>query len=555
MSKLKSLKFFIVFALFLCLPFFAQAKSWHFEKWLSEITVNQDSTFTVAETQTVDFQGSFTWIQRDIAIKRFKKISEIAVYDEDGVKLAPGATEISRGIGKVSVKINFEARDEKKTWTIAYKISGGIGFFRDYDELYWNAVSEDRNVAIDVVEVLVRLPQSVSAENLKQRLFVGPAGSKDETGDFEILDHGVLRYFGKNIAPYENFTIAAGWPKGIVARDFWGEFGQYFWFILPVAAFIFLFNRWMKVGRDPKMKGTIVPHYAPPEGISPAEMGALIHEKFAVRDISASLVDLARRGYLKIREIEKRGILTTSRSYQFTLRKDFLSDNNLKAHEQLILQAVFGGADQVSLEDLENKFYREIPPIRNAVLQSVVAKGYFKQNPSRVIQKYIALGIAVLVLAGIAFYYLAQFLPSLAIGLAGILIVIFGRFMPARTEKGAEAAWQTLGFKMYLSVAERFRLQANVDPKTFEKYLAYAMVLGVERAWAKRFADIYREPPDWYMPVNAWTAFSLASFSSDLSTMSNSFSSVLSSSPSSSSGFGGGGFSGGGGGGGGSSAG
>jgi len=555
MKKLKNLKFSIVFALFLFLPFFVQAKSWHFEKWVSDITINPDSTFTVRETQTIDFQGAFTWLQRDIAIKRFKKISEITVYDETGRKLAIGEVEISRGLSKVSVKINFNAQNEKRTWIIAYKISGGIGFFKDYDELYWNAVSEDRDVLIDQVEVLVRLPQSVPSENLQQRLFVGPAGSKNETKNFGILDNGALRYFGKKIAPGENFTIVAGWPKGIVARDFWGEFGQYFWFILPLGAFVFLFQRWRKTGRDPKMKGTIIPQYGPPDQITPAEMGALVHEKFAIKDISATLVDLARRGYLKIAEIEKRGIFSSSRAYQFTLQKDFSSDSNLKEHERLILAGVFGVAREVSLEDLENKFYRQIPKIRNAVLQAVAASGYFKQNPARVIQKYVALGMAILVSSGIIFYYLTQFIPALTVGLTGLLIILFGRFMPARTKEGADALWQTLGFKMYLSVAERFRLQANVDPKIFEKYLAYAMVLGVERAWANRFANIYRQPPDWYAPINAWTAFSLINFSNNLSAMSDSFSSAFAASPSSSSGFGGGGFSGGGGGGGGSSAG
>lgn len=555
---MKSLKLSLFFFCF-CFLFSAQsvlAKSWDFEKWVSDITVNPDSTFVVRETQIVNFQGSFTWLKRDITLKRFKKISDIAVYDSEGRKLGAGEVEISRGVGNVGVKINTEAQDEQKTWTIEYKIYGGIGFFKDYDELYWNAISSARDVPIKSVEVFVRLPQEVPANQIKQRLFTGTAGSKNESQDFEVLENGVLHYKGQNISPYEDFTIVASWPKGIVRQSWWTTYAFYFWFLIPVVTFSLLFFKWWKSGRDPKMKETIIPQYEPPSEMTPAEMGVLVREKVEMKDISATLVDLARRGYLKIVEAEKKGIFTTSRTYNFVRQKDFRSDSTLKEHERLILDGVLGDQEQVSLEDLENKFYRYITGIKNAVLDEVVQAGYFKQNPSRVMQKYIVGGILLLVLGGVgSFLYSSELLPPFAVSLAGIFLIIFGRFMPAKTQKGAEAKWQTLGFKMFLSVAERFRLKANVDPKMFEKYLAFAMVLGVEEKWANRFADIYTEPPDWYTPASVWTAFSLINFSSNISSMSNSFSSVLSSSPSSSSGFGGGGGAGGGGGGGGSSAG
>lgn len=558
--QFKLLKFF-VFILILggfCFGFghFVFAKSWDFEKWVSDITVNPDSTFVVRETQTVNFSGSFTWLKRDIAIKRFKKISDIAVYDSEGRKLSAGEVEISRGVGNVSVKINTQAQDEQKTWTIEYKIHGGVGFFKDYDELYWNAISSARDVPIKSVEVFVHLPQKAPESELKQRLFVGAVGSQNEVQNFNVLEDGTSHYWGKDIAPNTEFTIVAGWPKGIVKRDLWLALSPYLWSLIPIVTFSLLFFKWWKSGRDPKMKGTVIPQYEPPSKMTPAEMGVLVREKVEMKDISATMVDLARRGYLKIAEAEKKGIFTNSRTYNFTRQKDFGSNPALKEHERLILNGVLGDQEQVSLEDLENKFYRHITGIKNAVLDEITQDGYFKQNPSRVMQKYIVWGTLLIVLGGVgSFLYSNEFLPPFAVSLSGIFLIIFGRFMPAKTKKGAEAKWQTLGFKMFLSVAERFRLKANVDPRMFEKYLAFAMVLGVEGKWANRFADIYTEPPDWYTPLSAWTAFSLVNFSSNISSMSNSFSSVLSSSPSSSSGFGGGGGAGGGGGGGGSSAG
>lgn len=557
MKRSKGLKLLIFLSFFLLTPSLVWAKSWYFEKWAADITVNPDSTFVVRETQTVNFQGSFSWLARDIALKRLKKISEIKVYNEEGNLLGPGSVEVSREIGKVKVKINFQAQDEQKTWTIEYKVSGGIGFFKEYDELYWNAVSQERDVPINKVEVLVYLPQDIPEDKFKQRLFVGGTGSKDESKNFEVVDGHTLRYWGENVGPYKNFTIVAGWPKGIVKKDWWLILSPYLWFAIPLLAFIFLFWRWWTAGRDPKMKGTIIAQYEPPRGMAPAEMGGLVHEKSELRDISATLVDLAYRGYLRIVEQEKKGLLSTSRTYNFVRQKDFHKDPRLKEHEGLILEGILGYKSEVSLDDLKNSFYRHIPGIKKAVFGQITRDGYFNQNPEGITKKYVVLGMLILVFGGGgAFFYLSQLLPAVALGLVGLFTVIFGRFMPAKTKKGADAKWHSLGFKEYLQVAERFRLQANVDPKTFEKYLSYAMVFGVEREWANRFIDIYKEPPDWYVPATGvWAAFVLTDFTSNLSGMSQSFSSVFSSSPSSSSGFGGGGFAGGGGGGGGSSAG
>ncbi len=553
--KIYRLKIIPLVFLLLIFPALVWAKSWDFEKWTSEITLNPDSSFRVRETYVLNFEGSFSWFERDIALKKIKKISEIKVYDEGGRQLAPGEFETKRGIGQVSIKINMSAQDEQKSWTIEYLVQGAVGFFADYDELYWNVTGDQWAVPKREVETVIHLPQSVPTQQLRQRLFIGPIGSQDQAQTYEIVDGQTLRYWGENINPYEHFTIVAGWPKGLVKKDWWLTLADYLWLILPAVVFCLLFWRWKKVGRDPKAKGTVIAQYDPPRGMAPAEMGALLHERSGVQDISATLVDLAYRGYLKIVEQEEKGIFKNSQTYHFSLEKDFHGEPGLKEHERQVLGGVFGGEREVALDDLKNQFYREIPGISSAVMKQIVTDGYYPKDPRRVMQKYIGLGFLALIVAGFLVFGAGKLWPGLAVASSALIAMIFGRFMPAKTSKGAEAKWHTLGFKEYLEVAERFRLQANVDPKLFEKYLSYAMVLGVEKQWANRFADIYNEPPDWYVPAYAWATFSIVNFSSNISAMSTSFSSVLSSSPSSSSGFGGGGSAGGGGGGGGGGAG
>jgi len=136
--------------------------------------------------------------------------------------------------------------------------------------------------------------------------------------------------------------------------------------------------------------------------------------------------------------------------------------------------------------------------------------------------------------------------------ISGLLIIIFGLFMPAKTRKGALAKEHILGFKKYLSVAEKDRIEFHNAPKKnperFEKLLPYAMALGVEEEWAKQFEGIYDKQPDWYGGPSA-ARFNALTLTRSLNSFSSSANSTLASKPSSASG-GGSGFSGGGSGGG-----
>lgn len=195
----------------------AQEKSWHFDAWKSEIDVREDGTFTVRETQTYDFTGSFSWVQRDIAKQAGMEVSGIAVYDGDtGEPLKPQQYSVTEGYAADTVRINFDLQDAVKTWIIEYDVKNALGYFSDWDELNWNAVSDDRDVGIDRVDVWVRLPEDADPEKLRAELYVGEHGSTGTRDAWEIADGRTFHYWGSLIRPYENFTVVAGWPKGIV---------------------------------------------------------------------------------------------------------------------------------------------------------------------------------------------------------------------------------------------------------------------------------------------------------------------------------------------------
>jgi uncharacterized membrane protein len=142
-------------------------------------------------------------------------------------------------------------------------------------------------------------------------------------------------------------------------------------------------------------------------------------------------------------------------------------------------------------------------------------------------------------------------------GIASALIVAaFGWFMPSRTARGTRELENILGFQEFLSRVDSDRMNRVIKtPEMFEKFLPFAMALGVEATWAKAFEGIYSQPPQWYTGSGGIHTFNPGSFTNNLTRMSATAASVMASAPRGSGGSGfsggssGGGFGGGGGGG------
>jgi len=150
------------------------------------------------------------------------------------------------------------------------------------------------------------------------------------------------------------------------------------------------------------------------------------------------------------------------------------------------------------------------------------------------------------------------FIPVVSIVVSCIIIALFGMQMSKKTKLGAETKDYILGFKLFLSVTEKDRLDFHnapeKNPEQFMEFLPYAIALGVENKWAKQFENIYITQPSWYQGnmAGAFVASSFVSHMTDFSKSVNTGMAYVSKSAASGGfGGGGGGFSGGGFGGGG----
>lgn len=556
-------------ALFCTLTASAAAKSWRIADFQDNITVEKDGSAVVRESITLVFVGEWHGIHRTIPIEypgpdgtNYELLVDVqSVADSAGGKLK---YESSRSNGNRDLKIYIPgAVDATKTVEITYLVRNGTRFFKDYDEFYWNVTGNDWPVPIEHAAATVRFPDA-AAGSLRVQAFTGVYGStqRDATAQTEGAE---ARFETSNPLPMRGgLTIDVYIPKDILKEP--SALTKFFWFVggnpivfLPLVTFAVMFLLWWYKGRDPDVGRSVAPMYEPPAGISPAEAGTLLDDSIHPRDITSTMVDLAVRGYIKIEETAEKVLLFTHKDYLFHLLKPREQwGGDLAPHERVMLENVFAGGAETRLSSLKNRFYTAVPIIRQDIMASLKNKGLYLLDPESANGYSVLTGIAILIPFGIVEYLgWANFFNSVSLlVLCAIISVViwwlFARVMTAKTSDGARITIAVLGFQEFMNRVDADRLK-RMPPTTFEKYLPYAMALGVEHHWAQAFAGIVKDPPQWYVgPGGSYPgAFNPIFFSSSMHSMATDMHQVFVSAPrasSSGSGFGGGGSGGGGGG-------
>lgn len=548
-------KIFLSFLLLLFFPIiskvFAQSYE-HIENFDTNIQINSDGTINVSEDILYDFgttnrHGIFRNIPFTKVNENNKRVDlefeNFSVTDENNKSYK---FETSTENEQIILKIGDpnSTITGTHTYNISYKVSGAIGYFKDYDELYWNSTGTQWDVPITNTKTLISFPDKI--EPGQSACFTGAYQST--YSNCEITPSGNKTLFAaSDLNPYEGMTVVTKLKKGSVAYlpaevyvSFWEKplgkltflaiiLAAVFWYlILP----IILVVRYFKHGRDPYVGPAVTAWYDPPvtqggKALSPTETGSLIDESVETRDIFAAIIDLARRGYIKIIESKKN---------EFSLEyidKPKAKDT-LQSFEKKLLDGIFEDDKKVELKDV--KFYETIQEVEKIIYKNLVADNYFNKSPKETRTKYYALGAISLITFNLVLAFVAFF---------------FGRIMPRKTLFGAQQANVARGMKNFLNSQERQLNYQGSKQLLFEKLLPFAVAFGVEKNWAKRFETFDLKNPEWYQGYSG-SNFSALYLANSLSSSYRSFS--VSSTPpssSSSSGFGGGGFSGGGGGGGG----
>jgi len=470
------------------------------------------------------------------------------------------------------------------------------------DELYWNVIGSGWEVPLDDVTVSVTGPADVEGA----ACFAGPGGSTDACTSAQ--HSGPTSTFTQDaLAVGDELSTVTGWPGGtfpdarpiIVAKpdpaaafrplSAWGAVAL----VVLVGGIVLAVRRVRRVGRDRAYLGLtpglrpgpgqtsgagsgyrdkrapIAVQFTPPDGVRPGQVGTLVDEQADPVDVTATLVDLAVRGYLRIEAVPRSNPKKEPKDWTL-VQLDPPAGEELHPYEVTLLNALFTGRTSVTLSDLRTTFASSMKRVQDGLYEDVTRRGWFRSNPSSVRAAWFGGGIGLLVAGGlIGFFLLAAgiawrgvALVPVALVLIGIVVMALARRAPARTEDGTAVLAQTLGFRQYLATAEANQIRFEEGQDVFSRYLPYAIIFGLTDRWARVFAELAAQgraiaQPSWYVGGGFYPGpglFWATGFASSMDRFSSIATSSLSApTPGSSggSGFGGGGFSGGGVGGGG----
>jgi uncharacterized membrane protein YgcG len=475
-----------------------------------------------------------------------------------------------------------------RSYVLTYTVRGAPMTFADHDELYWDVIGNQWDVPITNAQVKITGPGPIT----RAGCFSGPQGSAFPC-DSGVSSGAKATFVQRYLAAGSGLTAVVAMPKGTIqpppqpiiekrktlANAFevtpvtTGTGGGIA--ALGILGVIVLATR---RGRDRRYTGSAVDaamgnttgaeealpllhresgpvEFIPPDDIRPGQVGTLVDEQANLLDVTASIIDLAVRGFLTITELEPQKH-ERHHDYELTATPDKGKGTTL-VYEQMLLHELFDNRNTVKLSDLKYKFRASLERIQDAMYDDSVTQGWYRIRPDQTRTRW--LGLALLVLAiGIGLTVLIAYTTSfgiipLAVIVIGIALFVASSHMPARTGKGTAMLSRVRGFRRLFDEGEEdVRAHFAEQNDIFSQYLPYAIVFGCTKKWAKTFEGIDGEQvaPSWYIGNHPFNALILASAVDHFGTAATGTMYASMPSSSGSSGFSGG-FSGGGGGGGG----
>lgn len=267
--------------------------------------------------------------------------------------------------------------------------------------------------------------------------------------------------------------------------------------------------------------GAIAVQFTPPAGVQPGMVGTVLDEEANTVDVTATILDLAVRGYLTITETEKSFGRT---DWLLTRTTPPSAAQALSSYEEVLLDGLFAMGDQVRLSELKNNFASTLSAVKGSMYNEVVRRGWFRRSPQSQRNTWTGFGSALILLAVMSFFFLSGQVPagrplsaiplsgttilSLGLALSGFIVQVLGRRMASRTADGSAVLAQSLGFKQYLVTAEANQIKWEEAQQIFSRYLPYAIVFGVAERWSKTFEEVAAaaaaagvaiNSPTWYI--------------------------------------------------------
>lgn len=551
----------------------------------SKIEVRPDGDLAVTETIRYDFgfvprHGIYRKIPNRYTYNdrydRIVRIHDITVAASAGTPTDTAVTDEDNDL-QVKIGSSDQTIDGVHTYRIRYLVTGAINRFTDHDELFWNAVGGEWTVTVHDATASAATPSPIT----KVACYAGYEHSTlpcDHANHFEK----VAAFSQSTVYPTQSFTIVVGFERGVIPAAATEPILEERWSLarafsitplsIGLAAgavlLVMIFGLILaKRARDYRYVGSAVDaaygndggpqesvpafdreqitvEFVPIDGLRPGQVGTIIDEEASVLDVSATIVDLAVRGFIRIEELKAPG---RWRAGDWKLVRLTRATDGLLEYERTLLAGLFGRDDEVDLSDLKTKFSTKMSNIRDALMKDAIEREWFVGHPNRQRAGWLGLGIVLLLLSIgleillVVFTHLA--IVGIPLFIGAVLLIAFAHTMPRRTAKGHAVALHVLGFKRFIDESEQRRAEFAEKTNLFTEYLPYAIVFGAVDKWADAFEGLAIEPTTWYVGQDQ---FSVVALTRGINSFTVTSSGTLSASPPSTSASGGSsGFSGG----------
>jgi hypothetical protein len=504
------------------------------------LSLREDGSYHVIERQVVDFEGGpFSFGFQELPLAVVEDITNISVSEERSGGIVeytqsrseePETFTIQQTSFAIVVRWTMPRTvDQQRTFVLEYEVYGNLRVYTSEtgetrQQIWWIAVGEGLTETAPITDASFTIQLPVPVE-LSTVVLDGP-GSRDPAD--HSSDGQTFTWTASNLESGDSLEGRLEFPAIVEAtapswqaeedeqrlREQDRESRDALLTLMMVGAGLLtvtaggvgILGFWYAQGRDPGV-GAVASYLSePPDDLPPGAAGALVDETVNEHDIVATLVDLGRRGVLKITETADEGLFG-GRGFKIQLLEH---KEQLRPFETGFVAAIMGtdakSGSSVDLGAAKSRFNTKVETIKSQMYDELVKRGYFPVSPEttrstnrRRATIGFVIGAIVLGLFGGRLFDWSGWVIVPIIGVAIFLFALYqvASHMPRKTIAGAESAAKWRAFKRYLDDLDEDRATAGAS-EIFEKFLPYAVAFGIERSWVRKFAMAGAPAPEWY---------------------------------------------------------
>lgn len=514
--------------------------------WSVISKLNNDGSLDVSEDITFKFSSKYNGVFRQISLNGTSGVKDISVFQIENGNITPfnlvksaskgdlGVYEVNEKKAYDEVKIYSPSNNQEKTFRISYRVLNVAVRYNDTGEFFYNFLGMENETPIDKFSVKLSIPSKTINERVKIYAHGPLNGVIKFSGSDIILNVENVEpqnlvaarvlfpkeniYLSKNIVNEDVFNSIVTQENNYILllkdkkikkefRKMYSNYGAIFFSFISFGVILLTMIKLKRVEKyDPDKYYNILP-----EECTPAVMKMLYSSYITNSDILATLLDLSRKGYIKI-ENSGENFGRKDKFTDFVIYKEKNADDNLLEHEKYFMSWLIdklGDGSRVTLSGIQEfgkknvkQFYKTFDEWKALVKAEAYNRGYF-DNRGKKYGSVIMIFSILEFISGFLFVIFGSYYGILCV-LLGIVLFVWGVILIYR-----KSDYGSIQIKRWKQFKEYYK--KNEDSHPVDVYLIYAVALGMDKKtiekYKLRFLDEYYNNANyfwiyWYFALN-----------------------------------------------------